>query len=130
MSHHTKGDENKKKLDEINCFFQVQIDPATMTPTEKLEPLAAAWVKSMCGEEITTVSELVSSEGWEVVKKEIDKGVERANERAVSNVAKVKKWTLLMKEFSVDGGELSPSLKLKRFHIVEMYKNEIRNMYE
>ena len=101
-----------------------------MAPTEKLEPLAAAWVKSLCGEEITTVSELVSSEGWEVVKKEIDKGVERANERAVSNVAKVKKWTLLMKEFSVDGGELSPSLKLKRFHIVEMYKNEIRNMYE
>ena len=101
-----------------------------MAPTDKLEPLAAAWVKSVCGEEIGTVSELVDSKGWEKVKNEIDAGIERANEKAVSNVARVKKWKLLMKEFSVDGGELSPSLKLKRFHIVEIYKHEIENMYE
>ena len=76
------------------------------------------------------MSELVASEGWEKVKDEIDAGIERANEKAVSNVARVKKWKLLMKEFSVDGGELSPSLKLKRFHVVEMYKNEIEALYQ
>eukprot|EP00090_Calanus_glacialis_P035966 TRINITY_DN61364_c0_g1_i1.p1 TRINITY_DN61364_c0_g1~~TRINITY_DN61364_c0_g1_i1.p1 ORF type:complete len:121 (+),score=32.30 TRINITY_DN61364_c0_g1_i1:56-364(+) len=100
-----------------------------MAPTDKLEPLAAAWVKSVCGEEIGTVSELVASNGWEKVKNEIDAGIERANEKAVSNVARVKKWKLIEKEFSVDGGELGPSLKLRRFHVVEMYRKEIEQMY-
>ena len=83
--------------------------------------------------------------------------MERANSRAVSNVANIKKWTVLprwftlftyifccyfhhqfspkipkknlplqrticYREFSVDGGELGPSLKLKRFHVVDMYR--------
>ena len=56
-------------------------------------------------------------------------GVERANSRAVSNVANIKKWTVLPREFSVDGGELGPSLKLKRFHVVDMYRDTIENMY-
>ena len=110
--------------------FQVQVDPQTMAPTEKLEPLAAAWVKFVCGEEPSTVSELLESKGWDKVEKAIDAGIERANEKAVSNVARVKKWKLLTKEFSIDGGELSPSLKLKRFHVSEMYKDDIEQMYQ
>ena len=35
----------------------------------------------------------------------------------------------IFREFSVDGGELGPSLKLKRFHVVEMYKEQIEAMY-
>ena len=101
-----------------------------MTPTDTLEPLAAAWVKEVTGEEIWTVSALASSKHWKKVEKAIDEGIKSANDNAVSNVAKVKKWRLIVKEFSVDGGELSPSLKLKRFHIAEMYKNEIDSMYK
>eukprot|EP00092_Neocalanus_flemingeri_P015406 GFUD01016671.1.p1 GENE.GFUD01016671.1~~GFUD01016671.1.p1 ORF type:complete len:503 (-),score=107.18 GFUD01016671.1:41-1348(-) len=116
----------------LTCLLtlKVQVDPQTMAPTEKLEPLASAWVQSVCGEEPTTVSELLASQGWGKVEKAIDAGIETANEKAVSNVARIKKWTLLTKEFSVDGGELSPSLKLKRFHVSEMYKAEIEKMYE
>jgi long-chain-fatty-acid--CoA ligase ACSBG len=100
-----------------------------MAPTDKLEPLASDWVESVSGEKILTVAELVGSKGWGKVKEEIDAGIQRANEKAVSNVAKVKKWKLIEKEFSVDGGELGPSLKLRRFHVVEMYRNEIEKMY-
>ena len=52
------------------------------------------------------------------------------NEKAVSKVARVKDCKLSKKEFSVHGGELGPSLKLKRFHVVEMYKEEIEKMYQ
>ena len=118
------------KAEYILCVPQVQTDPHTLVPTDKLEPMAAAWVKFVCGEEIGTVDELVGSEGWEQVKEKIGEGIEKANEKAVSNVARVKDWKLIKKEFSVDGGELGPSLKLKRFHVVEMYKEEIEQMYQ
>ena len=57
-------------------------------------------------------------------------GLERANTKAVSNVARVKAWRVLPKEFSVEGGELSPSLKLKRFYVAELYKEIIDEMYQ
>ena len=34
------------------------------------------------------------------------------------------------REFSVDGGELGPSLKLKRFFVAEKYKDDIDQMYQ
>jgi len=122
------GDKQKY----LNCLItiKVQVDPQTMAPTDKLDPLAAAWVKSVCGEEVGTVAELLESKGWGKVKEKIDEGIEKANEEAVSNVARVKNWKLLSKEFSVDGGELGPSLKLKRFFIAEMYKEDIEKMYQ
>ena len=36
----------------------------------------------------------------------------------------------LFREFSVDGGELGPSLKLKRFHVAEKYRETINEMYQ
>jgi len=42
---------------------------------------------------------------------------------------KVKKFTLLSKEWSVEGGELTATLKLKRRVINEKYKKEIEEMY-
>ena len=77
----------------------------------------------------TSIQELLASSSWPVVEAAIQAGVERANTRAISNVAKVKRFTVLPKEFSVDGGELGPSLKLKRFHVVDMYKDVIDQMY-
>ena len=79
------------------------MDPETLVPTDKLDPLAAAWVKSVCGEDIETVTELLESKEWGKVKEKIDEGIGKANEVAVSNVAKVKKWKLMKKDFSVDG---------------------------
>lgn len=75
------------------------------------------------------MQDLLSSPDWPVVEAAIQAGVERANSRAVSNVANIKKWTVLPREFSVDGGELGPSLKLKRFHVVDMYRDKIESMY-
>ena len=102
----------------------------TLTPTERLEPRAVSWVKKVTGEKLETVTELMKSEKWSLVEDAIAAGVERANDKAVSNVARVKKWKVLKKDFSIIGGELSPTLKLKRFHVAKMYKDIIDEMYD
>ena len=102
----------------------------TLTPTEKLEPRAVIWVKRVTGERLETVSELMESDKWSLVEEAIAAGVERANERAVSNVARVKKWRVLKKDFSIIGGELSPTLKLKRSVVAQIYQEQIEDMYK
>jgi long-chain acyl-CoA synthetase len=51
----------------------------------------------------------------------------------MNNVAKyeqVKKVVLLTKLFSIDSGELTPTLKLRRKVIHSKYQQEILSMYE
>ncbi|HET7898984.1 MAG TPA: long-chain fatty acid--CoA ligase, partial [Flavisolibacter sp.] len=44
-------------------------------------------------------------------------------------VEQVKKFELLPKEWSIEGGELTPTLKLKRKVIMEKYGESIRKIY-
>ena len=115
----------------LSCLLtpRVELDMTTLTPTDTLEPRAVAWLRSLCGTNIRTVSELLQSPNWPEISAAMDAGIERANINAVSNVAKIKKWKLLSKDFSVNGGELSPTLKLKRSHVAEMYADVIEGMY-
>ncbi len=47
-----------------------------------------------------------------------------------NHVEQVKKFELLPAEWSVDGGELTPTLKLKRRVIMEKYKDAIERIYK
>jgi long-chain acyl-CoA synthetase len=42
---------------------------------------------------------------------------------------KIKKITLLEKEFSIEGGELTPTMKLKRKPILHKYSSLIEELY-
>lgn len=46
-----------------------------------------------------------------------------------ARVEQVKKFTVLPKNFSVEEGQLTPSLKIKRRIIVQQFEDEIRRMY-
>ena len=46
-----------------------------------------------------------------------------------NKVEQVKKFTLLTKEWSVDGGEMTPKLSMKRKVIMEKYKEEVESIY-
>ena len=47
-----------------------------------------------------------------------------------NHVEQIKKFVLLPNEWSVDGGEMTPKLSLKRKVIMEKYKNEIEGIYQ
>ncbi|NNC83952.1 MAG: hypothetical protein HKN79_10275, partial [Flavobacteriales bacterium] len=42
---------------------------------------------------------------------------------------KVKKYTLLQEEFTIEGGELTPTLKLKRKAIYSKYGDLMKDLY-
>jgi long-chain acyl-CoA synthetase len=54
--------------------------------------------------------------------------IERINEH-LSNYERVKKMVLLDQEMTLEGGQLTPSLKIKRRVVNEMYAAEIEAMY-
>lgn len=62
--------------------------------------------------------------------KAIQEGINSANASSVSNAQKVQKWKILRKDFSVPGGELGPTLKMKRHIISEQYAELVDGMYK
>jgi long-chain acyl-CoA synthetase len=62
----------------------------------------------------------------EAIQAEIDENVNTQFAR----VEQVRKFTLLPKAFSVEGGEMTPTLKLKRKVICDLHLDEIEAMYE
>ena len=55
--------------------------------------------------------------------------MERTNKKVVSKAAHIKKFTLLPTDFSQPGGELTPTMKLKRKVTEQKYKEEIDKIY-
>ena len=53
----------------------------------------------------------------------------RAN-RAVSRAEQIRKFRILPGDFSEEGGELTPTLKVKRPIVYDRYATEIRKLYE
>jgi len=49
--------------------------------------------------------------------------------RAVSQAQKIQKFLILSNDLSVPGGELGPTLKLKRNVVNEKYSKQIESMY-
>jgi long-chain acyl-CoA synthetase len=62
------------------------------------------------------------------IRDQIQKAIDGVNDE-VSRVEGIKKFTILEKPFSIDAGELTPTLKVKRKIVAEKYKGEIEGMY-
>ena len=61
-------------------------------------------------------------------KKEIEFYIENLNKN-LSLVEKVKKFILIEEEFTIENGMLTPTLKLKRKKILEIYKKDLEKLY-
>lgn len=59
----------------------------------------------------------------------IGEQIMEANKQAQNRVHQIKRWMILDNEFTVDNGELTPTLKIKRKVIAIMYQNEIDGLY-
>ena len=85
------------------------------------------WAKTNAKDLITSTKEdfFKSEAVYNKVMQEVEKG--NAN---LGNWEKIKKVAILPNEFTIDGGELTPTLKLKRKVIIEKYKKEIEEIYQ
>ena len=68
------------------------------------------------------------SQSSEKVREIFQKGVDAVNQ-GLSNVERIKKFTILPTDLSVDGGELTPTLKVKRKAVNEKYADQIEAIY-
>ena len=69
-------------------------------PTNFLEDGVTKWCQQFCSEPIITVEDFQNNSK---LSEFIQKGLERANEKAQANPNKVQKFTILQKDFSVQG---------------------------
>lgn len=44
-----------------------------------------------------------------LIRKIVDEGIQHANRKAVSKAAQIKKWIFVAEDFSIPGGELTPT---------------------
>lgn len=103
-----------------------------MEPKNNLSSLALDWCKEMGAHGVKTVDDILedkSSKSYSLCTRGIQAAIDKANQKATSNAQKIQKWTLLKTDFSVPGGELGPTLKLKRHYVLQKYAESINNMY-
>ena len=62
------------------------------------------------------------------LRKAIDEAVSRINKR-LSNIEKVRKFALADEAFTIENAQMTPSLKLRRHVVKEVYKEKLEAMY-
>lgn len=75
--------------------------------------------KSFCqmlGSQAATVSDILKSRD-PVVYAAIQYGIDIVNQQAISDSHRIRKWIILEKDFSIQGGELGESLGLGLRHL-------------
>ena len=59
---------------------------------------------------------------------EIQKEIEKININ-LSKIEKIKKFLIIKDQFTIENGLMTPTLKLKRYKIINNYKIEIEKLY-
>lgn len=117
------GDQRKF----LSCVLtlKVEVDPESMEPLNTLIPPVLEWLESLGSKAKTTIE----AADDDTIRRAIQEGINRANEEAISNAQRIQKWKLITKDFSIPGGELGPTMKLKRHVVLENYSLLISGIY-
>jgi long-chain acyl-CoA synthetase len=59
----------------------------------------------------------------------IQEEIEKIN-KGLSKIEKIKKFLIINNQFSIENGFMTPTLKLKRFKIIQEYKKELEDLYK
>jgi len=106
--------------------FKVDMDPKTMLPSHNLMAEAVKFFKNEVGVDVKTTDEAI------INPKVIDfvhRAIEKTNAKSVSRPAHIRKFTLIPDDFSINGTELTPTMKLKRKVTEAKYKHVIDEMF-
>ena len=83
------------------------------------------WLKQSGKPEGSTIASMTNDPD---LVAEIQKAVDEANQ-AVSNAEAIKKFTILQEDWTEEGGQLTPSMKLKRNVVMKEYASEVDALY-
>jgi long-chain acyl-CoA synthetase len=83
------------------------------------------WLKQAGKPEGSTIASMTNDPD---LVAEIQKAVNEAN-KAVSNAEAIKKFTILQEDWTEEGGQLTPSMKLKRNVVMKEYASEVDALY-
>merc|ERR1719210_2978168 len=97
-------------------------------PTNNLHPSVVKWAEDF-GVEAETAEDIINEDNPEI-KAFVMGAIQKVNRKAVSNAAKVHKFMIAPNDFSLAGGELTPTMKVKRHFVIEKYQKKIQQMYE
>jgi long-chain acyl-CoA synthetase len=97
----------------IACL--VTIDPEAFDP----------WKQRVGKPASVTVADLVDDPD---LRAEVQGAIDEAN-KAVSKAEAIRKFAILPKDFSEEGGEMTPSLKVKRHVVLKQYSDDVAALY-
>lgn len=138
---------DRRKFLSILLTLRTELDPDTQEPL----PILTRPTRELCESYGLSLAETVTDvicaaergmserdpmaaltgQDAEAVKfvKAIDAAIERANRNAISAAQRVQKWTILPVDFSIPGGELGPTMKMKRGNVAKKYADVIERFY-
>jgi len=71
---------------------------------------------------------VVNNEKKSLTDEKIEQEIEKINKK-LSKIEKIKKYFTISEKFSIENGMLTPTLKLKRYKIINKYKKEFEKLY-
>lgn len=115
---------NKRKY--LTCLMSLVTDlDEEGGPTSKLGLVCLDRSKEL-ESKAETVEQVMECPKW---RKYLENGLQVANENTISKAQRVQKYTLLPHDLSIQTGELTPTLKIKRKVVSEKYSELIEAMY-
>lgn len=113
----------------LSCLVTIKVgmDQETLEPLNNLSPDALEWCKGV-GSKVETMQDVLKGPDIKVMEG-IQAGIDRVNKQATSSAQKIQKWTILPTEFSIPGGEIGPTMKLKRHFVLKKYSDNVDKLY-
>jgi long-chain-fatty-acid--CoA ligase ACSBG len=117
---------DQRKFLSIVIALKVEIDVTTGVASNKLTGSSLDHSESI-GSSARTAPEAGACPKWKAI---LDAGMKKVNERSTSRAQVVQKWCIIPSDFTEAGGELTPTLKLKRKPTAVKYADLIDAMYK
>ena len=71
---------------------------------------------------------VLNKEKFSVTNEVIFKEIEKINKN-LTKIEKIKKFFVIQDQFTIENGLMTPTLKFKRYKIIQKYKNQLENLY-
>ncbi|KAM7325890.1 hypothetical protein ACRRTK_014368 [Alexandromys fortis] len=118
---------DKAKFLSMLLTLKCETDRMSGEPLDNLNLEALNFCRTL-GSTAATVSDVVRLRD-PLIYTAIQRGIDNVNQEVISDSQRIRKWTILEKDFSIQGGELGPTAKLRRRIITQKYRAQIETMY-